>query len=124
MRNVDRYCIHTIVLLRGPSGDDGLGLSKYGKPLAEATPTSLTLDARVEFDNHRVINSRGEEIICSAKVFIPPTYTDPATGGEVELAIGGQDRIVFEGRTYAVADRRRQEGWTSDRGRHWEVDIV
>jgi hypothetical protein len=79
------------------------------------------LYARVEFDNSRVINDRGEEIVCAAYVFIPPTYIDAATGLETELEIGGQDRIVFEGRTYAIAKRDRQEEWRYGPGRHWGV---
>jgi len=118
-----RYCIHTIILLRGPSGDEGLGSDKYGDIVEEATPITLQLAARVEFDNARVINDRGEEVVCAARIFIPPTYTDLDTGVETELEINGQDRIIFEGRTYAIAQRNRQEGWTDDRGRHWDIYV-
>ena len=117
------YCIHTIQLLRGPSGVAGVGLDKYNTPLEGATPGSLTLRARVEFDNLRIINDKGQEVVCAARVFIPPTYVDIDTGLDTELTIGPEDRIVFEGKTYAVARRDRQEGWAGDRGRHWDVYI-
>ncbi len=122
-RVVLRYCIHTIVLLRGPSGADGVGLDSYGEPLDEATPASLTLAVRFEFDNSRIIDDSGEEVVCAGRIFIPPTYLDPVTGVETNLDIGPQDRVVFEGRTYAMARRDRQEGWTDDRGRHWDVYV-
>jgi hypothetical protein len=122
-RVVERYCIHTILLLRGPIGAEGVGFDIYNEPLDEVTPTSLTLAARVEFDNIRILDDSGEEVVCAARVFIPPTYADPDTGIETPLEIGGQDRIVFEGRTYALARRDRQEGWPSDAGRHWDVYI-
>ena len=123
MRLVSRYCIHVIQILRGPIGDEGVGTDQYGEPLDAATPTMLTLYARVEFDNARVINNRGEEIPCAAYVFIPHWYVDPATGEQTELTIGGQDRIVFEGRTYAIARSDRQEEWSNGVGRHWGVWI-
>ena len=120
-RLVERYCIHVIQLLRGPSGDEGTGLDQYNEPLQEVTPTTLQLNARVEFDNDRIINDKGEEVVCAARIFIPPTYPDPDTDADVELDIGPQDRIIFEGRTFAIGRRDRQEGWTHDRGRHWDI---
>lgn len=122
-RRVRRYCIHVIQLLRGPSGDEGIGLDKYGEPLSEVTPSSLLLNARVEFDNSRIIDDRGEEVVCAARIFIPPTYTDPDTKAEVELDIGPQDRVIFEGKTYAMARRNRQEGWVNDPGWHWDIYV-
>ena len=123
MRQVSRYCIHVIQILRGPIGDEGVGTDQYGESISEATPTMLTLYARVEFDNARMINSRGEEVNCKAYVFIPPTYVDPATGLTTDLTIGGQDRIVFRGRIYAIAQVDFQEEWLDRRGRHWGVYI-
>ena len=115
-----RYCIHWIILLRGPSGAFGVGLDQYGELLDdEVTPTYLELRARVEFDNDRIIDDTGEEVVCAARIFIPPTYLDE--GVVTQLDIGPQDRIIFEGREYAIARRNRQEGWTADRGRHWEI---
>ena len=122
-RLVERYCIHLIQLLRGPIGTAGVGTDSYGEPLEGATPSALSLNARVEFDNHRVTDMKGEEIVCVARIFIPPTYPDPDTGVETDLTIGGQDRIMFEGRTYAIARTDRQEGWLGDRGRHWDVSV-
>jgi len=116
-----RYCIHVIQLLRGPSGDEGTGLDGYNEPLQEVTPVTLQLNARVEFDQDRIIDDTGEEVVCAARIFIPPTYPDPDTGSDVELDIGPQDRIIFEGRTYAIARRDRQEGWAHDPGRHWDI---
>ena len=123
-RAVLRYCIHTIILLRGPSGVDGTGLDQYGEILDEATPVSLSLSARVEWTNDRIIDDTGEEVVCAARIFIPPTYLDPDTGVDTDLAIGPQDRIIVEhqpDRVLAVAKRDWEEGWADDPGRHWEV---
>ena len=123
-RLVLRYCIHTIILLRGPSGTEGTGLDQYGEILDTATPVSLSLSARVEWTNDRIIDDTGEEVLCAARIFIPPTYLDLDTGLETDLTIGPQDRIIVQhqpDRVLAVARRDFEEGWTNDRGRHWEV---
>ena len=123
-RLLERYCIHTILLLRGPSGDEGTGLGDYGEILEDATPVTLSLKARVEWTNDRIIDDTGEEVICAARIFIPPTYPDPITGAETELTIGPQDRIVVEhqpDRVLAMARRNFEEGWEDDRGRHWMI---
>jgi len=121
-RDVSRYFIHTIQLERGPIGIEGTGTADDGEPLAAATPLTLTLDARVEFDNVRIMNDRGQEINCAGTVFLPWTYVDGA-GVTQNLNLGGQDRIIFETRSYSIARRDRQEGWTNDRGRHWVAYI-
>ena len=123
-RTIRPYCIHQIILVRGPEGVYGTGTDQYGEPLSTgATPETLTLNARVEWDNQRVRNEAGEEVDCSGMVFIPPTYLD-GSGAEVTLVIGPRDRIIFEGREHAVVMRLRAEGWVGDTGRHWEVWIV
>ena len=125
-RLVESYCIHTIILLRGPSGDEGVGLDDYGEPIESATPVTLSLKARVEWTNDRVIDDTGEEVICAARIFIPPTYPDPDTGVDTELTIGPQDRIIVEhqpDRTLAMARRDFEEGWADDRGRHWDIYV-
>ncbi len=122
MRQVSRYFIHVVIVVRGDVGPAGIGHDEYGEPIATATPETITVNARVEFDNFRVMSDRGEEIVCSARCFLPWTYTDGA-GVEQDLNLGGQDRIIFEGREYAIERRDRQEGWTSDRGRHWEAAL-
>jgi hypothetical protein len=122
MRDVSRYFIHTVLIERGPIGGAGTGTDQYGEPVVAATPTRLSINARVEFDNRRIINSAGEEIVCEAIVFLPWTYVDGA-GVTQNLDLGGQDRIIFEARTYAIERRDRQEGWTGDRGRHWVAYI-
>jgi len=125
-RLVERYCIHTIILLRGPSGDEGTGLGNYGEIVEEATPSSLSLNARVEWTNDRIIDDNGEEVVCAARIFIPPTYPDPDSGVETELTIGPQDRIIVEhqpDRVLAMARRDFEEGWRDDRGRHWMIYV-
>ncbi len=124
MRDPRRYFCHQIVLLRGPTGDEGVGTDAYGEPLSAGTPVGLTLNARVEWDNRRVVTQGGEEVVCAGVVYLASKYTDPA-GVEQELDIGPQDRIVFEGREHPVATRNRAEGWgwQSDRASHWEVWI-
>jgi len=125
MRDIRRYFIHVIQLLRGPIGDEGVGKDGYGEPLTQATPETLTLDARVEWDNRRVMDDSGQEIVCAGMVFLRHSYPDPATGADIELTIGGQDRIVFEDREHPIVTRNRCEGWgwTIDPGSHWEVWI-
>jgi len=124
-RDVSRYFIHTIQLERGPIGIEGTGTADDGEPIAgaiPATPLTLTLNARVEFDNVRIMNDRGQEIDCAGIVFLPWTYIDGA-GVTQDLNLGGQDRIIFETRKYSIARRDRQEGWMNDRGRHWVAYI-
>lgn len=125
MRNIARYFIHSIVLVRGGTGTYGVGVTVYGEPVdaSAPTPTLLTLPARVEWDNRRVVNEAGEEVVCAASVSLPASYVDGA-GATVALVVGPQDRIIFEGREHAVVTRGRQEGWAGDRGQHIEVWIV
>lgn len=125
-RQVSRYFIHQIVLERGAVGVDGTGTDVYGEPLAAgggATPVALTLDARVEWDNQRMTDANGEEVVCAGYVCLAKEYTDPVTGLVVPLTVGAQDRIIFRGRRHAVAQRNRDEGWIIDRGEHYEVWI-
>jgi len=81
------------------------------------------LNVRVDFTVNRTIGPHGDEVPCAAEVYIPPTYPDPATGEDVDLTIGGQDRIIFLGRTYAVAQVNWERGWLGDQGDHWRVAI-
>ena len=119
-RLVERYCFHTILLLRGPSGNDGVGLDQYGEPVEAATPSSLALRVRVEFDNDRIIDDTGEEVVCAARIFIPPTYIDPDTGAEITTCDVEQGcgwvagpylsdemscRFTTEGATYATHEQ-------------------
>jgi hypothetical protein len=124
-REVSRYFIHQITLIRGATGDDGTGTDIYGEPIGHAaTPTGLTLNARVEWNNRRVTNQAGEEVVCSGMVYLDQHYIDPVMGLLVDLEIGPQDRIIFEGREHAVVTRTRAEGWLTDRGQHLEIWIV
>lgn len=122
MRDVSRYFIHVVEIIRGPTGAAGTGTDQYGEALADATPEVIVVNARVEFDNSLVIDDTGKECVCAGSVFLAWTYPD-ASGNEVDLDLGPEDRIRFEGRTYTIARRNRQEGWTDDPGRHWEAYI-
>ena len=121
-RDASRYFIHTCQVLRGPIGVMGSGTDDLGNPIVSATPQTVTVNCRVEFDNTRVIDDTGQEIVCAGRVFLPWSYVD-STGTTQDLDLAGQDMIIFEGRRYAIARRDRQEGWTGDRGRHWEAYI-
>lgn len=121
MRRRDKYLIHTVSILRGPVGADGVGTDVYGEPLQPATPTSLALPARVEWDNRRMLDSFGEEKVAAGVVFLPNKYATIA--GYVELTLGIQDRIVFEGREHPIIKIDRAEGWSwqGDERSHFEV---
>ncbi len=126
---IDRYLIHIVQILRGAAGVIGVGTDQYGEPLTPATPTTLSIPARVEWDRRRTFNDAGEEVTANGVVFLANKYDSVGLGLEadfVELNFGPQDRIVFEGREHPVLSRSRCEGWSwlDDPRSHWEIYIA
>jgi hypothetical protein len=127
MRDITRYFIHVVQLIRGATGVYGTGTDQYGDPVVSATPAAgLALNARVEWDRYLVRFADGREVTCNAKVFLPHRYQDPITGAWTQLDIGPEDRLLFEGREHMIVQRRRQEGWSfsTDHRSHWELDTI
>jgi len=125
MRDPRRYFPEVVQILRGPIGDEGVGTDDYGEPLAQATPETITLDARIDRHARRIMDSSGQERIDEDLVFLAVYYPDPATGNPVELTIGAQDRIVYDGREHPVSEILPMIGWSwlHDPGSHWEVFV-
>ena len=121
---IQRYLIHTVTILRGPTGTEGVGRDQWGEPLAAATPASLEVPARVEWETKRITDSSGQEVIATGLVFLAPSYVEGGT--RVSLEIGPEDRLAFEGREYRLVTRERHEGWgwLTDARAHWELWIV
>jgi len=123
-RDVSRYFIHTVWIIRGITGSAGTGGDQYGEALPEGpTPAALEVNARVEWDRNLVIDDSGKEVVAQAIVFLSHEYTDPGTGDTVPLDIGPEDRILYQGREHTIAARKFMEGWLQDPGRHWELYI-
>jgi len=114
LRRRDKYLIHVVQILRGPVGVEGVGTDAYGEPIEPATPETLAVPARVEWDNRRILDMNGEEKVAAGMVFFPNKYAGPT--GYLELTLGIQDRIVFEGREHPVLKVERHEGWG------WQTD--
>ena len=64
------------------------GVDEYG---ARQDPSSSTIDVRVEEGSHLVLNTAGEEVVSSARVFT----TETGIGEKDLLTIDGRDRSII-----------------------------
>jgi len=117
--------IHTVTITRGPTGVAGTGRDTWGEPVDAATPASFEVPARMEWRTKRFFDSSGQEVTAVGRIYLPPNYLDPG-GNRVQLELGPEDTIFFEGKEYRVVQRDRLDGWgwATDPRAHWEVWVV
>jgi len=129
-RDIGKYLIHRCWIIRGASGEEGVGRDEWGRPLEGATPATVEAQCRIE---HKVRTFRevgGTEVVASIRLFFArPSH--PTLGVE----IGPQDSFLLDSpddvdpstqKRYRIASRERYDGWswTDDLAAHWEVWVV
>ena len=130
-RDIAKYLIHRVWILRGAHGDEGTDHDQWGHPEAATTPSTVEAACRIEHKVRWFGRQSGENIIANMRLF----FATPSHPSGIGVEIGPQDRFLIDPpddvdaddqKTYVIVARERHDGWswTEDLGAHWEVWIA
>ena len=121
------FLIHTCWIIRGPTGDAGVGRDQWHHVLEDTTPSIVQASCRVEHKVRWMGRTAGVDVVASMRIFFArPAH--PTLGVE----IGPEDTILLfnpddvdasEQKQYSIVSRDRFDGWSwqDDVRAHWEI---